>query len=119
MRMWWLLSALFLCAVLAVLNTWAIENHIFWVFVWFDVFMHFLGGLALGVFAVGLLGTFRPYLFVAGLALVFVAWEVVEYIFGIPREANYIFDTALDLLMDTLGAIGAYAAARLSVWKQA
>lgn len=113
----WLVVALFLCAALAVLNNWAIENHIFWLFVWFDVFMHFLGGVTLAVLAVGLLKKRRPIFFVVGLAVAFVAWEVFEYVFGVPREANYQFDTTLDVLMDTLGAVAVYVVARLSVWK--
>lgn len=118
MRTWWLLVALFLCAVLALLNSWAIANHIFWYLVWFDVFMHFLGGLALGVLGVGLLKERRIELFVGGLALAFVAWEVVEYIFGVPREANYAFDTVIDLVMDSLGALVVFGVARRTIWKK-
>lgn len=118
MRIWWLLVALFLCAVLAQLNTWAIEEHIFWVFVWFDVFMHFLGGLALGVLGVGLLKERRVVLFAVGLAVAFVAWEVVEYVWGVPREANYALDTSIDFVMDTLGALVAFGVARRTIWKK-
>jgi hypothetical protein len=117
MRLSWLIAAFFLSGALALLNSWALDNHIFWRFVWFDVFMHFLGGIALATLAVGLLRSRRPLSFAAFLTVAFIAWEVFEYVFGVPREANYQFDTALDILMDTLGAIVVYAVARISVWK--
>lgn len=117
MRLRWLLAAFFLSVVLAGLNAWAIQEYIFWRFVWFDVPMHFLGGVALAVLAVGVLRKRSVFLFSAFLVGIFIAWEVLEFVFGVPREANYQFDTALDLLMDTLGAVVVYVTARFSVWK--
>jgi hypothetical protein len=117
-RLHFLLSALALSALLAVLNQVAITEHLYWKYVWFDVPMHFLGGLVLGLFAVGLLGKFRPLLFIGFVLVLSVLWEVLEYYFGVPREANYAFDTALDLLMDALGALVAYALARFSLWRE-
>lgn len=117
MRLRWLFAALLLCALLAVLEWWAVENYIFWRYVWFDVPMHFLGGLALGVLAVGFFHTRQSGIFALALALAFIAWEIFEYTFGLPRESNYVFDTGLDLLMDTLGAVVAYTVARVTLWK--
>ncbi len=85
--------------------------------VWFDVPMHFLGGVTIAVFLVALLMHFRPRLFLLGVFGVSVSWEVFEYLAGFPREANYVFDTSLDLLMDALGALFVYTVARLGVWK--
>lgn len=118
MRLTWLIAALFLSATLAVLEWWMIENHIFWQYVWSDVPMHLLGGLTLGVLSVGLLRVRRKHRYVVGLALAFIAWEIFEYVFGVPREANYAFDTCIDLLMDTLGGTIAYYIARISIWKR-
>ncbi len=118
MNLRWLLVALFLSLALALTNVWAIEHSIFWRYVWFDVPMHFFGGVALAVFAVGVLKKRRPVWFVVLLAAVFIAWEIFEYVFGVPKEANYRFDTALDFLMDTLGAVLVYGLARMTVWKK-
>lgn len=117
MRLRWLIAAFFFCTALAAFNAWAIHELIYWRFVWFDVFMHFLGGVALATLAVGILRRRQPLSFAVFLAIAFVAWEVFEYVFGVPRESNYQFDTALDILMDTLGAIFVYIVARFSLWK--
>lgn len=119
MRLTWFFAALILSALLALLEGWAVENFIFWRLEWFDVPMHYLGGLTLGTFAVAFWHRHRPTVFALSLIVAFVAWEVFEYIFGLPREANYAFDTALDLVMDTLGALTAYGIARISLWKKA
>lgn len=119
MRTRWLVAALLLCTVLAALEWWAVENFIFWKYVWFDLPMHFLGGLALGVLAVGIINTRNVRYFILSLLLAFVGWEVFEYVFGVPREANYAFDTSIDIVMDTLGALVAYTVAARTIWKKA
>jgi len=119
MRTRWLVAALLLCTVLAALEWWAVENFIFWKYVWFDLPMHFLGGLALGVLAVGIINTRNVRYFILFLLLAFVGWEVFEYVFGVPREANYAFDTSIDIVMDTLGALVAYTVAARTIWKKA
>lgn len=117
-RSYWLIAALILSAVLAFLNLWALTEYLYWHYVWFDVLMHFLGGLAIGTFLAGFLFTFRPWLFLFLSIVLFVAWEVFEYIFGLPRKENYIFDTTFDLLMDTFGALIVYIIARKTLWKE-
>jgi hypothetical protein len=117
MRIYWLLAALVLSALLSALNWWASVDFLYWRYEWFDLPMHFLGGLALGVFIIVLLGTFRPRLFLIGITAVAIGWEIFEYVFGLPREANYVLDTKIDLLMDALGATVAYSIARLTLWR--
>lgn len=117
MRFSWLLSALFLSLLLTILHLFALYEYLYWRLEWFDVFMHYLGGLAIGVFLIGFFEKFRPLFFLGLFSLLMVSWEVFEYIFGIPREANYFFDTALDFLMDALGALTAYACARCTLWR--
>lgn len=117
MRVSWLLAALLLSAALAALNLYGLHHYLYWRYEWFDVFMHFLGGLAIGAFLVGFLVRCRPLLYLVLFYALVVGWEVFEYLFGIPRASNYAFDTALDLLMDTFGAAVAYGAARFSLWR--
>lgn len=117
MRAAWLIAALLLTGALALLHSYALDEFLYWRYPWFDVPMHFLGGLAVGTVLVGFLFRFRPWLYLVLFAGGMVAWEVFEYLFGIPRETNYVFDTALDFLMDTLGGLVAYGLARATLWK--
>lgn len=117
MRIQWLSCALILSALLALLEFLAVANYLFWRYTWFDIPMHFLGGATIAVFLVALLMHFRPRVFLLGMFVVAIGWEIFEYLFGFPREANYYFDTALDLLMDTLGGVVVYIVARLTVWR--
>lgn len=117
MRFAWFLAALLLSLALALLQQWAVADYLYWRYEWFDIIMHFLGGLAIAAILVALLTKFRPASFVLLLAVVFLGWEVFEYVFGIPRETNYLFDTSLDLLMDSLGALLVYIVARFTLWR--
>lgn len=54
---------------------------------------------------------------VLGLLAVGVSWEVFEWFAKVPTEPGYVLDTALDVVMDVVGAlliIGIY-----TVWKRA
>ncbi len=66
----WLLAALVLSGLLAGLHIYALEHFWYWLYPWFDLPMHMLGGAAIGTFAVALLRTYRP---VAYLIIIFVA----------------------------------------------
>ncbi len=117
MRYSWLLPALLLSTLIAVLQHYAIANYLYWHYPWFDVPMHLLGGVVIATVLVAFFHEFRPKLFVVAAAAIFVGWEVFEFLLGFPREANYVFDTSLDLLNDTLGATLVYAIARITVWR--
>lgn len=120
MRFYWLLGTLFFAILFAVFSEWANTESLYWKYVWFDVPMHFLGGIVVALLAVSLREKFSPLLFIAVVFVVGVGWEVIEYFYnGISKETNYVFDTALDLLMDTLGAVVVYCIARLTVWRSA
>ncbi len=119
-RLRWLLAALVAALIIAALEQWAVADFLYWRYVWFDVPMHFLGGLTIALSLVALSGSrFRPYAFITCMVLVAVGWEVFEVIIGSPQKANYVLDTSLDLLMDTLGASLIYLIARYSVWRSA
>lgn len=117
MRIRWLLVALLLSALLAGVHITALLGALYWEYVWLDVPVHYLGGLVVGAFSVAFLWRFRPVSYAFLFALVVVGWEAFEYLFGIPRESNYAFDTALDLLVGTFGALTVYAVARFTVWR--
>ncbi|MDQ1299593.1 MAG: hypothetical protein QG636_261 [Patescibacteria group bacterium] len=81
--------------------------------------MHFLGGLALASFGVALLAKRRTLIFLGAMFGIAVGWELFELVINAEREANFVFDTSLDLLMDALGMAVTYFAARLSIWRYA
>lgn len=117
MRLRWLLAAALLCLMLTYLHTEAMLHFLYWRYEWFDILMHFLGGLAIGVFLIGFFVTRQRTRLIGAFFLLMIAWELFEYVFGLPREANYALDTALDIVMDTLGGAVAYAIASATLWR--
>ncbi len=117
MRFRLLIAAFIFATILALLEKLALADFLYWHYVWFDTVMHFIGGLALGTFVAALLPRFRPILYVLGVALLAIGWEVFEFYFGTNLHAsNFYFDTSVDLLMDALGGIVAYVIARTTLW---
>jgi len=117
MRTRWFVLALFLASIVAGLQHWALADALYWRYVWFDIPMHYLGGLTIGALAVAFIMRYRPWIYVAAIAAIIIGWEVFEALIGSPREANYAFDTSLDLLIGTLGATTIYILARYTIWR--
>lgn len=104
-------------STLAVTHYLAIEFYLYWLYLWFDMPMHFLGGVtvALGYlsvrdFIVSLplwLFKFVPTIFFV--LLVAVSWEVFEFWTGLTTdEALYVNDTLSDLVLGVLGGTLGY-----------
>lgn len=120
------LLALFLTTglVLAVTQVVAVEFYLYWIYPWFDIPMHILGGVFVA-FGYAMLPFFRirvpsrftklgTYLLVV--LVVGIAWEVFEYVNGISvlEEKDFFLDTAMDLVFDLLGgAVGYYLVTRI------
>lgn len=119
MRTAWFFVALISSAIVAGLQQWAIADFLYWRYVWFDLPMHFLGGFTIGALTIAFLMRYRPLIFLGVLFAIAIGWEIFEVVIGSPMEANYVFDTSLDLLMDALGATAAYIAARYTLWRSA
>lgn len=110
----------FLTVLIAVLHSAAIEHHLYWKFWWFDMVVHFLGGVIVSLGAlwflflsryvpapsVGRNGMFAIALL--AIVVIGISWEVFEVLSGIPIEENFVFDTCIDLMMDLLGACVGY-----------
>jgi uncharacterized membrane protein YoaK (UPF0700 family) len=101
---------------LAVIHIIALQLFLYWKFQWFDIPMHFLGGVvvALGLFTLHdlklvikkrHLQIFPIVLLVFAVAML---WEVYELLIGIPIESNYVVDTLTDLSMGLLGGLVGY-----------
>lgn len=109
-----LLLALLSAILLWFLNYIALIFHFYWTVIWYDIMMHFLGGLTIGVF---LLAIFKianistkafSVLFALAMAIS-VGWEIFEYVNEIiDTRDNYVLDTTYDLIMDALGIVTAY-----------
>ena len=101
--------------LLAALHSIASSLHWYVHYHGFDIFMHILGGMALGFSIYWILTTLFPrhapsfwyiilFTFIAG-----VLWETFEAYYNIAGapvgSLPYYLDTAKDLINDTLGAI--------------
>lgn len=121
-------ESFFLILVVAIANYIAVEKDLYWTIREFDSAMHFLGGawVALSfIFIYYFSGLFNPgeitfwkfvYIAFLGTLFVSVAWEIYELAMGttFATASEYSYDTALDFIMDGLGALAAsmYAFAR-------
>ncbi|MEK7480545.1 MAG: hypothetical protein AAB604_00385 [Patescibacteria group bacterium] len=111
---------MFLIAGIAILYTLGFIyrwNFELW---WFDVLLHFLGGMWVAIAAnrffvrpIGPIGLIGPILVVALVAFVGVGWEVYEFTIdelffedrALWRAQDGNTDTMTDLMMDVLGGI--------------
>ncbi len=102
-------TQLVVVAFLGVLHVGALSYSLYWQYPWLDVLSHFLGGLWVALALLWLAYRFgihpRAFHLFLGVLAVGLAWEVFEVAAGIPRESNWLFDTAIDLIMDLFGAL--------------
>ncbi len=117
MRLHWLLAAAIVATAVAYLQVEANIHFLYWRFEWFDILMHFLGGLAIATFLIGFFVTKQRALLIALFFAIAIGWEIFEVLVGSPREANYALDTVMDLIMDTIGGALAYIAAKKTIWR--
>lgn len=94
-----------------------LEFFLFWKLWWFDILLHFLGGLWAAVASAWAIVFFlkrQPSLLMIVLSALAIAigWEVFEYVLGFPREEAYVFDVVLDIVMGVLGGLAGALFAR-------
>ena len=96
-----------LLVILYYLHYYGMKQHWYLYFPYFDLITHFLGGVCLALSAFYILNSSRyiiPLTLLAG-----IAWEVFEIMFDITGwtvfSPAYNFDTTIDIIMDTLGAV--------------
>lgn len=103
--------------LIAFLQLLAATYYLYWEFWWYDIMMHLLGGLFIGLSFLWVLYFEVPHIknripvFATTFFVVLVvgiAWEVFEYVTGMYNAKNYNIDTTLDLAMDMVGMMGAY-----------
>jgi len=119
MRLSWLFGALLFTTLLAVLHVVALDQYLYWKYLWLDIPMHALGGVVIGAFVAPFMHGKHTLWFFLWCASLFIAWEIFEYVSDISRGPDLVPDTLLDLCMDTLGACVPYALARTLLWRSA
>jgi len=112
--------ALWLAVLLIILHLLAVFFYLAWIYWWYDVVLHLLGGLVggfsaywclfeSGVWVRGRSLSTSVKIFIVFLCVLAVAglWEVFEYVNQIaedPRQ-SHVVDTTYDLILGSLGAI--------------
>jgi hypothetical protein len=102
---------LVISAFFAFVHFLAVEMSLYWYYWWFDILMHFWGGLLIAL-GVVVLSTFRKLSIkptfgtVVLIALGFViVWELFEWQAGLYAYGFDVYDTALDMFLGVTGAI--------------
>jgi hypothetical protein len=113
---------LLLVAGLLFVHYFALQNDLYWHYLWLDIPMHFLGGLWAALACVWFLRFFMPRasfaLVLAGVVGIGIAWELFEFIVGF-QENNYALDTSLDIVMDITGGFCGFLLGRRMVQSNA
>jgi len=109
-----------LAVVVAFLHKMALSFHLYWSVWWFDILLHFLGGVTIGVIALFVFFTSgyikypsRHQIVVLSIVLgsVFIVglvWELWELFAGFSNVIEDCGDTITDLVVDLIGAVTAY-----------
>ena len=106
-----LLLALFTASLTAVLHSIGTEHNWYWVYQWFDIVTHLLGGFSLGLLTALLYRKTNKCMILAlGTVLILViGWEVFEVLF-LATETGDVWYGAKTMKDVVVGLVGAYAA---------
>jgi len=103
--------------LLFVLNVVANYLSLYWIYKWFDIPMHFIGGAIVSCGWYVIVAWYKKDLrfrwiqALIGSFVIGFAWEVIEYISHVAQLVpHYYLDSAKDLCMDMLGGLVAYLA---------
>jgi hypothetical protein len=108
------LFALLLAVLTAVAYWWGVDNSFFWIYSWYDILLHLLGGVVMGLWAAAVaarmhLTPLRALLLVLFIGVIGgVAWELFEIAFNMIKADNYWLDTFADLGNDIVGGLVAW-----------
>lgn len=126
------LPAFFVLFLTGLLHFIGAQYFLYWHFWWFDILLHFLGGVWVAATCFWLyyfsglvkVQVISPrYFFLVpfvGALIVGVAWEVFEYLTGLTfviPGIDYKVDTICDIGMDVIGGMVVYLYYRLTKWK--
>ena len=124
-----LLKEIFVLAtVVALLHYMALSLYLYWTVSWFDILMHLLGGVLIGLIAAFVSYTSGYFHFprehqgavfamiIGAVLVVGMAWELWELFLGWTDVLADQRDTMIDIAMDTLGGMIAYQYAQRFIW---
>jgi hypothetical protein len=106
-----------LVAIIALLHSLAYVFFWYWTLWWFDILMHFLGGVWVALTALWFFylsgyvqrpkANMQTYLLITlgSIAVIGIAWEIFELFVGAYREEHHVLDTTVDLIMDIVGSL--------------
>src|SRR3989338_175095 len=109
-------NMLVVLVIIFVLHLISLRNDYYWLILWYDIMMHFLGGVWVVLVliwlnqlkAAAVVLTFKRVL--TTIVVVGLAWEIYELLFNqtFIDAKGYGLDTVLDLIMNTVGATAVY-----------
>ena len=109
-------NMLVVLVIIFVLHLISLRNDYYWLIWWYDIMMHFLGGVWVVLVliwlnqlkAAAVVLTFKRVL--TTIVVVGLAWEIYELLFDqtFIDAKGYGLDTVLDLITNTVGATAAY-----------
>lgn len=108
---------LVISASFAAVHNFAVTTSLYWYYSWFDILMHFWGGVlvVLGVYALCSLKhiPLKPtsiFIF-STLFILMISWEVFEWKIGLFDPERHLAETVKDLIMGFTGGLVGYLAA--------
>ena len=106
-----LLLLFFVSSLTLVLHSLGTQFYFYWLFWWFDLLMHALGGFSLGLLVSFFLPRKVVYVFFLLLLFLLLTWEVFEaVVLGLHVGGmRYIVDTVIDVYIGLISGCAAFA----------
>ena len=104
-RIYFFILPLIFATLVLILHVYGMEHQLYAKIWWYDIILHFLGGVSIALFA--RIFSKKWWVIVGTVFCAAIAWEIFEYIAGIavlPGQ-SYWPDTIKDICMGTLGSI--------------
>ena len=103
-----------LLTLLLILHVYGMSGHWYLYFPYFDLITHFLGGVGIALSALYVMKNPKHIILISIIAG--IVWEIFEVYYDITgwpiSSINYQIDTAIDIVMDTLGAVAVWLIVR-------
>ena len=104
-------------SIFAAVHNFAVVTSLYWYYSWFDMIMHFWGGIlvVLGVYAICSLKhvPLKPTTLIifSTLAITMLLWEIFEWKAGLFDPQTHLFDTTKDIIVGLIGGLVGYLVA--------
>ncbi len=112
-----------LSAALAGVNYLAVTASLYWYYWWFDILMHFWGGIMLGMGVHAFSGIkwlhIRPTLGTVLMVILIAVttWETFEWLNNLSGTSSYLIDTLQDTLLGFSGGLLAHFVLQVYIMK--